>query len=314
MTSSQQEQAKALCRFKNTKEKWTVGDVFDMHCEWPPHLAVLSAPVRIEFPSQKQKELSPYSLVILHTQNILPGKGTFKVTAYRVGSYNTGFQILSDQGEVEVQPLSWKVESVLVPGQQVQPYPPYGPWRDPLPFWYGPALALLLISFLTFLALKVRLFIRRKKKIKEVQARRQKTLVQRLSSKDKQPLPRNKEQHYALEPYQEFISQLNMLSWKLHTNKGPHSLINEVEQAFRLFLENEFFIYALDKQAPTVITRQLKKYYPWVYQKQGKGILSLFAELNRLGSEKAKPEDVEQVMDMARKTVFSCKPSLSVLV
>ncbi len=304
----QQEQAKAICRFEKTKEKWTVGDVFDMHCEWPSHLAVLSASVRIAFSGQKQQELSPYSLVLLQTKSILPGKGIFKVTSYKPGSYSTGFQILSDQGGVEVQPLDWKVESVLPAGQKVQPYPPYGPWRDPLPFWYGPVVALLTASLLTFLALKIRLFVRRKKKIKEVQIRRKKALLKADNSQDKLLAQKNKKPPLALEPYQEFISQLNLLSWKIRDQKSPHSLMNEVEQAFRLFLEDEFFIYALDKESKG-IARQLKRYYPAVYRKHGKSILDFFAEMKRLSFEKAKPEDLEQIMGMARKTVSSCRLS-----
>ena len=145
--TSDQKQNKALCRFEETKKPITVGDVFEMSCEWPFHLAILSSPVRIEFQSkppvsldQKEIAISPYSLVILQTKNILPGKAVFKVTSYKAGVYNTGFHLLSDKGVIEAQALSWKVESVLPVGKSVKPYPPYGPWTKPLPFWYGACL------------------------------------------------------------------------------------------------------------------------------------------------------------------------------
>ena len=277
------DQAKGICHFKKTKKNLTVGDVFEMQCEWPLHLAVLSPPVRLEFFASQgqttntldnkenrapenlnlaqQIELSPYSLVILQTKNILPGKAIFKVTSYKPGHYNTKVALISDSGQVLSQPLTWKVESVLPKGtKQVKPYPPYGPWMEKWPFWYWPAGAFILTLFLVFMAFKIRLFMKRKKRIKEVQ---------------------KKYRNQA--PYQTFISQLNRLSWKAHqtnlkkekllnqdlsnkkvlanqdkkTNQTEH-IIEEIEKAFRVFLESVFFIYTFEKP-PMGIVQQLKK-------------------------------------------------------
>ena len=340
MTQAQlqpQEQNQALCRFEQIKKEMTVGDVFEMHCEWPPHLAVLSEPIRIEFPNQAlspkdqeqygdlKKKLptesaphnqtetkpSPYSLAILQTKAIFPGKATFKVTSYQPGHYHTGFTLISDRGTVKVQALSWQVKSVLKAGQQAKPYPPYGPWMEPLPFWYWPLGALTLLGILLFLFMQIRVGVKRKKKIKEVQSR----------LKNKQA-------------YQEFISQLNQLTWKIYphkmdnskttptiiadkskqeTTKNTRSIVAEIEQAFRLFLENQFFIYAL-KETPKTIIQQLKKYYPLIYQNHKSPILNLFAELKRLSVIKSNIEDLEPTINMARKTatqLLTSRPHLA---
>ena len=320
------ETTQAHCHFKKTKPQMTVGDLFEMHCQWPPHLAVLSPPVRIEFPkptsttssaTPKETAPSPYSLVILQTKSVLPGKGVFKVTSYQPGAYHTGFHILSDKGSVEVKPLSWQVESVLPVGQQIKPFPPYGPWTEALPLWYWGAVTLTLIGLLSLIALKIRAFMKRKRKIKEV----------RLSIK---------------QPYPEFINQLNQLSWinqtgfekgaasaifpsynkdlkpensnhtSINQTKPPNAIIAETDKAFRLFLENKFFIDALT-ETPKSIVQQLKKYYPLVFKKNKKKILDFFAEINRLSTNvhakqlnhkkaKAKPEDLEPIIEMARTT------------
>ena len=109
---------------------------------------------------------SSYSLFVLDTISILPGKGVFKVTSYQPGNYNTGFKIISDEGVVEVKPLSWKVDSVVPQEKKetIQPFPPYGPWREVLPFWYKPLSVLTLLSVVVFIVLKVRAGHQEKKK------------------------------------------------------------------------------------------------------------------------------------------------------
>ena len=278
----------SICRFENKPENITVGNVFEMHCEWPLSV-MLSSPVRIEFDQQDKKERGagadnppgPYALLVLKTINIYPGKGFFKVTSYQPGYYNTGFKIVSDEGVVEVKPLSWKVDSVIPRKKKetIQPYPPYGPWKEPLPIWYWPISVLTLLSLILFIVFKIRLVVKRKRKIQEVNKRLQ----------NKKPL-------------REFISQLNLLARGINT-KERTEIIGKLETAFRFFLENQFFISALN-ETPKKMARQLKRYYPVIYKECD--ILNFFSEMKKLSSEKMSLEDFEQLLNMARDMAVSC--------
>lgn len=287
---------KSVCRFEKIHEPITVGDVFEMHCEWPLSV-ILSSPVRIEFDHQERQdnqdggslaqggqkqnqEKSPYSLFVLDTVSVLPGRGWFKVTSYQPGDYNTGFKLVSDRGMVEVKPVSWKVESVIPQEKKgtIQPYPPYGPWKEPLPFWYWPLSILTLLSLIVFVSLKIYFFVKREKKVKEVE--------NRLKNK---------------KPFREFISQLNLLVREIRSKEGKE-VIKKLDTEFRLFLENKFFIFSLNEN-PEKIVRQLKKYYPIFYKDCN--ILNFFVEIKKLSSEKIGFEDCEQILDMAREIAIS---------
>ena len=271
-------QKTALCRWENKKETLTVGDLFEMHCEWPL-TKVLSQPVRIEFPVASSTESSsslkaegsisvptPYALVIVDTSILVPGRGIFKVTGYQPGSYDSSLKLVSKAGEVETAPLTWTVQSVIKE-QQVKPFPAYGPWIEPLPFWYFPFISLLLLYVCSFVALKIRFIIRKKRKIREVKRR----------VKQKQAL-------------RIFITYL-----------GGHkeSQVEDLNKHFCLFLENCFFIYALNEK-PEKILQQIKRHYPSVYKKSGKEIRSFFLEIKNLSEEKVSVEVLESLVDMAR--------------
>ena len=274
-----------VCRFEKMKETVTVGDIFELHCEWPLSV-ILSEPVRIELNQSEESEgvqsqKSPYSLFVLDTVHILPGRGVFKVTGYKPGNYNTGLSLVSDKGVVKVQPVSWRVNSVIPEEKKesMMPYPPYGPWRDSLPLWYWSLGLLTILGFIVFLSVKTYVFISRKKKIEEIKGR--------LKNK---------------KPFREFVSQLNLLVRETG-NKKAEEIIKKVDKNFRLFLENEFFISALEEK-PQRIIKQLKKYYPEFGN--ASDIFDFFTEVNKLSSEKVKPEDSEQILDMAREAAITC--------
>ena len=269
------------CRFEGKAEKITVGDVFDMYCEWPI-TTILSSPVRIQFLKNKnlenhfQTKQNPYSLVILDTVSILPGRGTFKVTGYKPGSYDSGFTLISNEGTMDIAPLTWTIGSVLPKNQmEVKPYPPFGPWIEPLPLWYWPLGISVLFSFIVFAILKIIFFVQRKKKIEEVKERL-----------------KNKKAFY------EFISRLNSITRNIYKEEGS-KIIQNLDTHFRLFLENELFIFAVSKSVKK-ITQQLKKYHPHIYRESKVNILNFFIEVQKLSSEKVTTKDCEQLLDLAR--------------
>ncbi len=278
----------AVCQFKKQKKPLTVGDVFELHCKWPPFV-FLSSPARIEFPPPKGKDQTkgsqvkapknPYTLTLLDTVSLLPGKGVFKVTGYSPGVYHTGFKIVSDEGVVNVKPLSWRVESVIPQKSKgtIKPFPPYGPWGEALPFWHKSLSALSLLALLVFTVLKIRFFIRKKRKTKEVK--------DRLKGKD---------------PFREFISRLNLLARKIQQEEEKNFVLT-LRKTFCLFLENEFCIFALNEKSEKIFYR-LKTSWPLVY-KDSK-IAGLFKEMDRLSLEKTKAIDRGQLLNMAREVAI----------
>jgi len=134
---------KGSCRFESIPDPLTVGDIFELHCEWPLFIS-LSAPLRIEFyqdtnealenspetkssPKAKDDESSfskpsenPYALYLLDIIKLLPGRGSFKVVSYQPGRYNTGFKIVGSQDVLHTKNLYWKVDSVIPQEKKVR--------------------------------------------------------------------------------------------------------------------------------------------------------------------------------------------------
>ena len=290
---------KAVCWFEKQQNPITVGDLFELHCKWPPSV-FLSVPARIEFPPLKKQAKdhtknpiaqdqainkapkspeNPYALALLETASLLPGKGVFKVTGYAPGAYYTGFQIVSDEGAVHVEPLSWSIKSVIPQTSKgtIKPFPPYGPWGEVLPFWHKSLSVLSLLALLVFVVLKIRFFIRRKRKIKQV--------TDRLKGKD---------------PFRECISKLNLLARNIR-QEGGENFVLTLRKIFCLFLENEFCIFAMNEKSEKIFSR-LKNSWPVLYQRSG--IASLFKEMDRLSSEKTKAQDRGQLLSMAREAAI----------
>jgi len=289
---------KGSCRFDSIPNPLTVGDIFELHCEWPLSIS-LSAPLRIEFyqdtnealenspetkssPKAKDDESSfsnpsenPYALYLLDIINLLPGRGSFKVVSYQPGRYNTGFKIVGSQDVLHTKNLYWKVDSVIPQEKKetIAPYPAYGPWKEPAPIWYWPIATLSLLSLIAFITIKIYAYIKRKKKIKEVS--------NRLKNKT---------------AFREFVSQLNLLARGIK-DQSRKEFIVKLENYFRLFLENEFYIFTLKKE-PRNIIRQMKKYYPH-YDKEN-NILNFFMEMQKLSNKEVSYEDGEQLLNMAR--------------
>lgn len=281
---------KNICRFEGMKEVLTVGDVFEMHCKWSVY-TIMSSPVRIDIPykkidkkrqNPKQQTTGPWALFILETIRILPGGGAFKVTSYQPGSHNTGFNIVSDQGVVAVKPLSWEVKSVIPEEKKgkIKPYPPYGPWKKALPLWYWLLGGFTLLSLIIFIILKIRFFIKREHKINEIK--------NRLKNK---------------KAFREFIGQLNLLIREVH-NKDGKMIISKLNTSFRLFLENEFLIFAI-KEKPKKIIQEIKKCCPFISKKELKNVSDFFSELEKLSAEKVNPQDCEQMLNQAREIAIS---------
>ena len=262
------------CVFKGIKEQLTVGDIFELHCEWSPAF-ILSPPLFI------QTKDHPYALVILDTISIDPGKGSFKVTSYKPGVYNTSFKILSAKDTILFQNPGWSVDSVI-PQQQIntiQPHPPYGPWKQPLPGWYWLSGLLCLAILVSWILHKWYTYFHRKAFVRKIE--------DRLRGQNS---------------FHGFIRELTKLNRQI-SNLPVHQIVQNLKIHWHHFLENQLLISVEGKSLKQVM-RQIKHYHPLLYKKHLSTIVKFWTELEKslLSSKKLNEMDCEHLLTMGRET------------
>ncbi len=264
------------CRLEGLTEKPTVGDLFKLHCEWDKDAYSLVTPVRMKL---NQEDLS-YALMILNEDSFVPGRVSFTVTSYQPGLYNTKIKLISQNNQLESNPVSWQVYSVIPKDQQgpVNPYPPYGPWYDHLPLWYWPSFIVFVCVFLTFLGFKIRTVLKRKKNIQKIHTR--------LKNKT---------------AFREFISRITLLTRELN-ELSKEQFFKKLKEYFSLFLEDQLFIFAIN-ETPSSIVKQIKKYCPFVNAEQRDSIFIFYKELKRsfFAKKGISLQDFEQLINLSRE-------------
>ena len=267
------------CQLKGMAEKTTVGDLFELYCKWDNSVHRLSMPVQMEL-SQINK---PYALVILKEDSFMPGEASFTVTSYQPGLYNTKIKLTGQNNQLESNPLKWQVHSVIPKEKQgtIKPHPPYGPWLYPLPVWYWPSLIIFVGAFLVMAGCKIHTGLKKRKHIQKVN--------NRLKSKS---------------ALREFISRITLLTRQLH-ELSKEQVICKIREYFSLFLEDQFFIFAVNTTHQKII-KQMKRYCSLVNPEQRKSILMFYAELDKNLSIKKeiRLQDCEQLIDLSRKIVI----------
>ena len=264
------------CRLEGMTEKPGIGDLFNLHCEWDKNAYYLATPVRMELIQEDQS----YALVILNKDLFVPGRASFTVTSYQPGLYNTKIKLIGQNNQLESNPVSWQVYSVIPKDQQglVNPYPPYGPWYDHLPMWYWPGFIVFVCAFLTILVFKIRTVLRRKRNIQKIHAR--------LKNKT---------------AFREFISRITLLTRQLN-EISKEQFFKKLKQYFSLFLEDQLFIFAVN-EAPSSIIKQIKKYCPFVKPEQRDSIFIFYKELKRsfFAKKEIGLQDFEQLINLSRE-------------
>ncbi len=270
-----------ICQFKKVKPPLTVGDVFEMHCQWSKSISVVP-PIRWELVSKKQ---SPYSLVVLKTLSLKEGGGVFQVTSYVPGNYQLGIRMLAEKNSVHFSPLSWNVQSVIPKEKQntIQAYPPYGPWVQSLPMWYSLSLVFLTTGLISLIIYRLWVFLKRKKWLKIVQHRRN--------------------MH---DPFQHFISELMKIERNLKNLSD--NFIQKLKTVFCSFLEEEFFIPFKDYSFSEAI-KKIQAEHPMFFKKHQKKIVSFFKEIFIEWTEKENSHNINrhtiddhiQLLDMGKQ-------------
>jgi len=267
------------CELSET-DNLTVGALFKMSCRGDIEVVWQDGLVHATFPEKEQS----YTLYVLKNLKLEPRSAEFLVTAYKPGSHAPEYvRLVQAENGFETLKPKWEVKSVLKPNEQVQPYPPFGPWNLSLPLWFWLVLAAVIISVAYVVTRTVRRYNQRQKMLTELQ--RHKT---------------------ALSPVHQYYKDTRNLRRRLHNVKQVEelgALSQELNREFRLYVLRQFQIPTLD-WTDREIVRDLKKRHRKVYYRVREPLRKTLRELGRMSSQKQILfKDVEQMQRMSLDTV-----------
>ena len=265
------------CHLKKRPEKITVGDLLLISCDGETPLPLNGENLSIRFPNPKHK----YKLHILQVGRLDPLSAELAVTSYRAGDFRESFFVTDGEREFLVEGLKFSVQTLL-PKTPLAPHPPFGPWSAPLPLFYLTLWGFVLIFFLLISALRIRVFLSRKNFLKKVEKRKE------------------------TRPAKTFARSV-----RRYDEKNP-DFIPLLEKAFKLFLENSFFVPA--ESAPSSETLgALKKYCPAVYGKHGRKLKQTLNEFQYFRENKSGggAEAAFQLKQTCFRLVFEMERGLS---
>ena len=256
------------CHFKKLPKTITVGDPLLLSCDGETSLSLKKEKLFIRFLQPEHK----YKLHILKVVHLDSQSADLLVTSYRTGDFRESFFITDGTQEFFVEGLEFSVKSLL-PEPPLSPHPPFGPWSAPFPLFYLTLWGFVLFLFLLVSALRIRFFVLRKKFLKKVENRK------------------------VTRPSKVFAKSVRKYDEK------RKNFIPCLEKAFKLFLENCFFIPTEDK-SPDRIVHSLKKYCPAVYKKYGDRLLQVLGEFQYFQEKEAKEEESFQLKQACFHLVF----------
>ena len=256
------------CYFKRAPNKITVGDFLNLLCDGPTQLE-LADPVKIEFLDKKQN----YSLVVLETLKKEDYFLALKVAPYRTGRFKKSFHITDGKKKLQIDNLSFEVQSVLTK-KATKPYGPFGPFKlqPDLLFVFGFGLSIIVLAF--FVSLFIYRFFHRKKFAQSV--------LNRLSHSN---------------PSKFFIVNLRK------EQKDLSCSLKHLEHLFKTFLEDCLLIPAVN-QSNKKIMKQLKKYHRRLYKKEGANIRQVLNEFLSVNTNQLDRKTYFKLKKLCQKLVF----------
>ena len=263
-------ETKWQCQFKDPPKSITVGDKLLLLCDGEARKN-LQKPIRIEFLDGKRN----YSLHVLKTLRTEERFLALEVTSYQTGAFNHPFKITDGKQSLVIDNLSFAVQSVLKETKkQPKPHGSFGPFKPPLPIPHLTAILLTLLfatgAFLIFLNRA----IKRKKYIQKIL---------------------NRKTYF--NPSKSFI-----LGLRQKTKNSDYSG-QKLEELFKQFLEDLFFIPAIDKTTEQIM-KSLKQYHFPVYKKEGPDLRQLLNELSSLNQKTKFKKTFHKMKKVCQDMVF----------
>ena len=261
-------ETKWKCQFKNPPEPITVGQKLLLLCDGEPK-KTFRHPIRIEFLDNKHD----YSLYVLKTLNKEDHFLILEVTSYRTGEFKHPFRITDGEQNFIVEDLSFSVQSVLEKPQE-SPQGSFGPFRPPLPVWYLTTMLLAFACIAVCLFIFLKRWVQRKRYIQKILDRKT-----------------------HLNPSKSFI-----LGLRQQVKDSEYS-IKKLEKLFKKFLEDLFFIPAIDKTTEQIMN-SLKKYHPLIYKKDGQNLRQILNEFSTLDQKTIGQQSFLKLKKVCQKIVF----------
>ena len=258
------------CKFKNPPKQITVGQKLLMLCEGESK-TTFKRPVHIEFVNNKDN----YSLHILKTLNKDDYFLALEVTSYRTGTFQSPFIITDGEQSLIIKDLSFSVQSVLKAEQkQAKAHGPFGPFKPPLPLWYFATMIFVLSCLCACIFIFLNRLFKRRKFIQKILNRKP-----------------------DLSPSKSFILGLR----KQKTDSIPP--VKNLEQLFKVFLEDLFFIPAVG-QTREQIMKHLKKYQYPAFKREGQALRQILNELSLLSQASTDKKTFLKLKTACQKMVF----------
>lgn len=241
--------------------------------------------LQIEFDDKKDQ----YKLKILSVKTFDYKSAHMIVTSYLAGQHNDVKFYVGDKNKgFRVEGLSWKVESVLNPEKQQEPFPAWGPFGMSMPIWYWLSIAFGFFVIVFFIYKKIRVIYERRRLIDELSAHGTALSPYNQFSKDIRSLSRGYQNRAFDEKYAEEFSQ--------------SSYIAQLERVFRQYLMRELLVPTFDWGDGQII-KEIKRRHKDIYTTCGKDIAKLFKELQRAmkAIDTLEDSDREQLTNMCRQ-------------
>ena len=255
------------CYFKGVPKQITVGDSLNLFCDGDTPLK-LKEPIKIEFLDESYN----YSLVVLETLKKEDYFLALKTTPYKTGSFKQSFYITDGENKLQIDNLSFKVQSVLTK-KLAKPYGPYGPFKLNPDLLYTVSFTLSILVLSVFSSMFIYRFIKRRSFIQAILKR-----------------PAH------LKPSKSFVVSLRK------EQKNLLQSAKHLETSFKLFLENCLFIPVIEK-SNNQIMKSLKNYHPNLYKHEGLNIRQVLNELSAVNKEIDKKSYFE-LKQLCQKLVF----------
>ena len=254
------------CNLNNPPKTITVGQKLIMVCDGEKKIN-LTKPLQIEFLEEQHK----HSLSILKTFKIEDHFLALEVAPYRTGSFNHPFKITDGKQSLLIKDLSFSVQSILK-DQKAQG--PFGPFPAPFPSWYKPAWLLIFVFLIMGFGIFCYRLLKRKKFIQKILQRKT-----------------------YLTPSKSFVIGLRK------PQKDPIQAIKNLEQLFKTFLEDRFYIPARGHQTEQIM-KNLKKYQIHAYKKEGQNIRQTLNELSSINKRNADNKTFFELKKLCQNIVF----------
>lgn len=257
----------------------TVGAKFALSCEGPS-VSLNKDSLVLELPKENR-----YQLRLLETKSLTENSAEFVATSWVPGEVALKDPILTDgEARVSLGDIKFSVASVLQPESAQEPYPPWGPLSLTWPFSVWASLALGIILIGSFVAMRMRRVLRRKRLLRLL---------------EKNPI--------AVDPYHHFNKELRRLARQIPVISGAwnendrRTYLDEVDSAIRWYLARTLILPVFDRPTRDILS-DLKRLNKKMHGELRREFTVTFTELERARRAPAQVsvEDAQQIMELAR--------------